>query len=123
MYVMATIELTPTTLTVRFTAAEHVAGLIRDVTVPRSAVTAVTVEDDGVRAVRGLRAPGLALPGRRKVGTWRGLGDHPRRTAVSVTRGEPAVRIAVAGQRWDELLIGTSDAAGVAAALGQPVAG
>ena len=120
---MATIHITPTTLTVRFSAAEHVAGLIRDISVPRTAIVSVTVEDDGVRAVSGLRAPGLALPGRRKVGTWRGLGDRPRRTAVSVTRGEPAVRITLEGQRWDELLVGTSEAADVAAALGQPVAG
>lgn len=120
---MATIDLTPTTLTVRFSTAEHVAGLIRDITVPRTAVVSVAVEDDGLRAVSGLRAPGLGLPGRRKVGTWRGVGGGPRRTAVSVKGGEPAVRIVLQGQRWDELLVGTSDAAGVAAALGQPVAG
>lgn len=120
---MATIELTPTTLTVRFSAAERVAGLIRDITVPRAAIVSATAEHDGLRAVSGLRAPGLALPGRRKVGTWRGLGDAPRRTAVSATGGEPAVRIVLEGQRWDQLIIGTPEAAGVAAELGQPVAG
>jgi hypothetical protein len=123
MYAMATIDLTPQTLTVRFTTAEHVGGLIRDITVPRSAVTSVAVEADGIRAVGGLRAPGLALPGRRKVGTWRGLGDQPRRTAVSVARGEAAVRITLAGQKFDQLLIGTTDAESVAGTLGARVGG
>ena len=102
---------------------KHVAGLIRDITVPRSAVVSATVEADGLRAVSGLRAPGLALPGRRKVGTWRGVGSSPRRTAVSATRGEPAVRIVLEDHRWDELIVGTSEAAGIASALSQPVAG
>jgi hypothetical protein len=123
MYAMATIDLTPQTLTVRFTTAEHVGGLIRDITVPRSAVTSVAVEADGIDAVSGLRAPGLALPGRRKVGTWRGLGNQPRRTAVSVTRGEAAVRITLAGQKVDQLLIGTTDAESVAETLRARVGG
>jgi hypothetical protein len=123
MYVMATIDITPQALTVRFTTAEHVGGLIRDITVPRSAVSSVAVEPDGIRAVGGLRAPGLQLPGRRKVGTWRGFGDQPRRTAVSVTRGEPAVRITLVGQKFDQLLIGARDAASVADALGARAGG
>jgi hypothetical protein len=121
MYDMATIDLTPQTLTVRFTTAEHVGGLIRDITVPRSAVSSVAVEPDGIHAVGGLRAPGLALPGRRKVGTWRGFGNQPRRTAVSVTRGEPAVRITLVGQKFDQLLIGTTEATSVADAVGARV--
>ena len=120
---MATIDITSSTVCVRFTTAERIAGLIRDITVPRSAVTEATVEPDGLQAVSGLRAPGLALPGRRKVGTWRGLGDRPRRTAVSVRRDEPAVRIVLTGQKFDELLIGTSDPAAVAEALGSRVGG
>lgn len=114
---MATIHLTSQTLSVRFTTAEHLAGLIRDIDVPRNAVTAVAVELDGVHATSGLRAPGLALPGRRKVGTWRGFGAQPRRTAVCVRGGQPAVRIALAGQKWDQLLICATDAKAVAAEL------
>jgi hypothetical protein len=50
----------------------------------------------------------------RKIGTWRGAG---RRTLVSVRRGQPALRVRLDGQRWDELLVGTDDAAAVAASL------
>ena len=120
---MASIEITPETLTVRFSTSERVLGLVRDITVPRSAVGDVTVEADALAAVRGLRAPGLGLPGLRKVGTWRGFGGAPRRTAVSVGKGQPAVRIALLGQRWDELVIGADDATELAARLGAPVDG
>lgn len=118
---MATITSTPTTLSVTFTTFEKVAGLLRDISVPRSAVAAVTVEPDGIRAAKGLRAPGLGLPGRRKIGTWRRRGDgRTRRTAVSVRRGQPAVRIELLGTSWDQLLIGHDDAARIAAGLGAP---
>ena len=105
---MATVEVNHSTLAVRFTAREKVLGLIRDIEVPRSAVVDVTVEADGLAAVRGFRAPGLALPGRRKVGTWRGGG---RRTAVSVSAGQSEVRVQLTGAGYDELLIGMPDAA------------
>ena len=120
---MARIDITPETLSVRFSTSEHVLGLIRDISVPRSAVGEVTVEADALAAVRGLRAPGLGLPGRRKVGTWRGFGGAPRRTAVSVRQGQPAVRIALLGQRWDQVVIGADDATELAARLGAPVGG
>jgi hypothetical protein len=104
---MATIKITDTTLEIRFRPWEKVAGLLRDLEVPRSAVTGVTVETDALRAARGLRAPGLAIPGVRKVGTWRGRG---RRTMVSVRRNQPALRITLTGARYDELLLGVDDA-------------
>ena len=105
---MATVEVGDRTLAVRFSRREKVAGLLRDIEVPRTAVVDVTAEPDGLAAVRSFRAPGLALPGRRKIGTWRGRG---RRTAVSVTAGQPAVRVRLTGVRYDELLIGVPDAA------------
>jgi hypothetical protein len=74
----------------------------------------VDVVPDAVSATRGLRAPGLALPGVRKVGTWRRPGE---KMLVCVRRGEPAVRVRLEGQRWDTLLIGTDDAAALAAEL------
>jgi hypothetical protein len=116
---MASLETTPDTLRVRLTRAERLAGLLRDVEVPRSAVTGVDVVADPLCAVRGLRAPGLALPGRR-VGTWRRSGE---RTLVSVRRGQPAVRVRLAGQRLTTLLVGADDAAAVAARVGTPAAG
>lgn len=111
---MATTQLTPTTLTVRLTRREKLAGLLRDVTVPLSAVREVELVPDPLTAMRGLRAPGLALPGVRKVGTWRRPGE---RTLVCVRRGQPAVRVRLDGQPYDTLLLGDDDAAGLAGRL------
>jgi hypothetical protein len=110
---MATVTTTPRTLTVTLTPAERVLGLLRDLEVPRSAVQSVEVVPDGVAATRGLRAPGLGLPARR-IGTWRRRGE---KTLVSVRRGRQAVRVRLAGQRFDTLLLGVDDPAAVAGAL------
>lgn len=94
------------TLTLSFTTAEKFAGLLRDQLVPVTAVTHAEVVPDGLEAARGLRAPGLALPGRRKLGTWRtGSG----RALVAVQGHRPAVRLTLTGQRYASLLI-TTDA-------------
>jgi hypothetical protein len=115
---MATLQPTTTSLTVALTRAEKIWGLLRDVTVPLSAIRSVETVEDGAAALRGLRAPGLGLPG-RKIGTWRRKGE---RTLVSVRRGRPALRIRLEGQRYDTLLVGADDAAGLAATLAARVA-
>lgn len=104
---MTTLTITADAVAVRFTRLEKVLGLVGDHVVPRSAVTAAEVVPDGLSAARGLRAPGLGIPGRRKLGTWRGHG----RTLVSVRRGQPAVQLSLEGQGWARWLIGTDDAA------------
>jgi hypothetical protein len=111
---MATLQVLPPVLSLRLTRGEKIVGLLRDVDVPLAAVRDVAVVDDAVAATSGLRAPGLGLPGVRKIGTWRGAG---RRTLVCVRRGQPAVRVRLDGQRWDELLVGADDAEAVVAAL------
>ncbi|SDF08124.1 hypothetical protein SAMN05660662_1022 [Blastococcus aurantiacus] len=111
---MATIETTQETVRIRLTRAEKFFGLLRDLEVPRAAITSVEAVPAGLAAVRGLRAPGLGLPGVRAVGTWRRRGE---KTYVSVRRHQPAVRLRLTGQRFDTALIGTDDAARVAADL------
>ena len=110
---MATVHLTTESLTVRLSRGEKLAGLLRDLTVPLDAVTVVEVVPDALAAVRGLRAPGLGLPG-RKVGTWRRRGT---RTLVSVRRGQPGLRMELTGQRFDTVLVGLADPGPVAAEL------
>ena len=74
---------------------------------PRSAVRSAEVVTDPLHGMRGLRAPGLALPGHRKIGTWRRAGE---KAFVSVRRNQPAVRIRLEGARFDTVLVGTDDA-------------
>jgi hypothetical protein len=108
---MSSIHVSDDTLTVRMAPLTKLAGLLRDQRIPLTAVTAVEVVQDGLAAARGLRAPGLALPGRRKVGTWRGRGV---RRLVDVRRGQPALRLQLRGHHYDELLLGHDDASALA---------
>jgi hypothetical protein len=111
---MATIHLTDDQLQLRFTTTEKVLGLVKDHDFPRSAIASARVEQDGLRATQGMRAPGLGLPGLRKIGTWRGRG----RSLVSVKRGAPAVVVELTGQRVDRVVVGVEgDASGLAASL------
>lgn len=100
---MAQVNIEGDALEVRFTLTEKLLGLVSDQRIPLSAVTDAHTESDGLRAVHGLRAPGLGLPGSRKVGTWRGRGT---RTLVSVRRRQPALVVRLSGQRYDALVIG-----------------
>ena len=78
---MSSIDVSETSLTIHLSPVERVFGVLRDQVVPRSAVTGVEVVPDGLSAVRGIRAPGLGLPGRRMIGTWRGRGAKTARSA------------------------------------------
>lgn len=111
---MAALRIEGDELVLHLTGFERVAGLHRSVRVPVTSVTAVDVVDDPVRSVAGVRAPGLAVPRRVKIGTWRGRGE---RRFVVARRGQPAVRVRLAGQPHTELLASVPDAAGVASAL------
>lgn len=111
---MATVTTDFTTLYVRFSRGEKIAGLLGDIAVPLHCVQEVAVERDALKAARGVRAPGLAIPGLRKIGTWRGRGI---RTAVCVRRDQPALRLTLKGHRYSELLIGVADAGQVASQL------
>jgi uncharacterized protein len=112
---MAFLTIAGDELVLELTAKEKLAGLHGDIRVPLSAVRDVRVEHDGLGAVQGLRAPGLALPGRVKIGTW--WRRRGRRTFVVVRRGMPAIRVRLAGTKPDELLVSTSSADTLAEAL------
>ena len=111
---MARIEQTADGVTVRLATWEKIAGLRGDIQIPRSAVTAVQVENEPLAAVAGVRAPGLHVPGRIKIGTWRHSGS---KTFAAARRGVSAVRLDLAGQRYSRLVISVDDAAGTADAL------
>jgi hypothetical protein len=90
---MTTILVSDDTLTVRLEPVSKLAGLLRDQVISRSAVTGVEVVTDGLAAARGVRR------------------------FVDVRRGQPALRLSLQCQHYDELLIGHDDAAGIAERL------
>jgi len=111
---MSTVRVTADRVQVHLSLAERISALRGDLDVPRSAVVAAEVLADGLAATRGLRAPGLAIPGRVKTGTWRGRGA---RHFVAVRRDVPTLRLTLDGQHYDTVLLSVPDAAAIAAAL------
>jgi alpha-beta hydrolase superfamily lysophospholipase len=105
---------------VRLPLRRKIAGMLRGTVVPLNSVRGVRVVPDGLVALRELglvRAPGLALPTRSAVGTWRGARG---RTLVDVRRGAPAVLVDLEqgdGQRWRRLLVTVEDPASTARAV------
>lgn len=111
---MARIILSDDEIRIELSLWEKVFGLMGARTIPRSAVTEVALENDPLGATRGLRAPGLGVPGSVKIGTWRGKG---RRMYVSIRRTTPAVRIEATGLDRDAFLVSVPDAAEIVTAL------
>jgi hypothetical protein len=111
---MTTLRVLDDTLTISFTTAEKVAGLVRDQQIPLTAVRAAEVVPDGLEAARGLRAPGFALPGRHKVGTWRSAAG---KTLVAVHGHRPAVRLTLDGHRYTSMLLTADTPEALAASL------
>ena len=111
---MASIQLKDEELVVRLTTPEKLASLHDDVRVPSRAIKKVAVEPRPLEAVRGLRAPGLSIPGRTKIGTWR---RFRHRGFVVARRGVPAVRLRLTHGPYDDVLVSTRDAEATAAAI------
>lgn len=111
---MSTITLDRDHLDIRFTVPERVGGLVKGQRVPVAAIRRVELVQNPIAATRGWRAPGLAVPGRRKVGHWRGRSGHE---LVAIRRGEPAIRVHLEGHHFASMLLGTPDAADLAERL------
>ncbi|MGY1623925.1 hypothetical protein ACI789_17140 [Geodermatophilus sp. SYSU D00965] len=108
---MSTVSLTAQELVIELTTAEKVAALHGDLRIPLSAITGVEVVPDALGAVRGLRAPGLALPGRAKIGTWRA---REGAEFVVARRDQPGVRFTLTGHELASVLLGDEDAESLA---------
>ena len=95
------------TITIHLTTGEKVAGVHGDLEFPLSAVAAVDLVPDALAAAHGLRAPGMSLPGVRKVGTWR---TREGAEFVVASAGQPGVRLHLQGQKLSSVLVGDLDA-------------
>ncbi len=111
---MATISLEHDTLAIRLAPLERLFAVRGDLTLPLQTIASAESVPDGLAAVRGLRAPGLGVPGRVKYGTWR------RRDGgtVALVRGRgPALRIRSSAGRVRDLLVSTPRADELAAQI------
>ena len=114
MSAVAKVVLTENELRIKMSRLERLGALHVDVVVPRSSVTFAQVAPDGLRVVRGLRAPGTGIPGYLMLGTTRG--SFGRDFCVVRGRG-PAVVIDLSAQPFERLVVSASDAPSVVAAL------
>ncbi len=109
---MSTITFGPSSTTVTLTLLEGIVSFRGSITVPNSEIASLEVVDDALTHVQGIRAPGLGVPGERKIGIWRQGGTA---MFVCVRRGKRAVRVNLQpGGQWAALLIGCDDAASIA---------
>jgi hypothetical protein len=111
---MSTLALGSDVLVIELSAAEKIAGLHGDVRIPLAAITGIEVVPDALAAAHGLRAPGLSLPGVRKVGTWR---NRAGSEFVLARRGQGGVRLTFAGQKLTSVVLGDDDAEALAARI------
>ncbi len=85
------------------TRGEKLSALRRaDLTIPWAQIRSVEAVADPFRLVHGLRAPGLGIPGRTKIGTWRSKG---RKTFAVTRKGAPGLRITLQDNTFDEILL------------------
>jgi hypothetical protein len=117
---MATVELSGRTLTIHLSTWEKIAGLHGDVAIPVDAIRSAELVDDPLGAARGIRAPGLGVPGWRKLGTWRGRGF---KDFVAVERGRPGIRLELVDQPFASVLVSVDDPKDLLSRLGVPVTG
>lgn len=104
---MAKVTVDEETVRIELTTFEKIAGLLRDQEIPLRSVVDVDVQAEPRAALRGLRAPGLAVPGRTMIGTWRGRGH---KMMVRIRRNAPAVRITADGEPFDAYLVSVDEA-------------
>ena len=114
---MAHLQIDEHSLVIVLSPKERIQAFHGNVSVPRSAVADVRVVPDGMHEVHGIRAPGTALPGVTKVGTWRSAGA----TTFAACHGHaPAVVIDLTGESYDRLVVTVQDPEAVQRSLRSP---
>lgn len=104
---MTQVEVDTAGVRIALTRADRWAALRRtDVTVPFSCIRDVETAAEPMRLVRGLRAPGLSLPGRTKIGTWRKSGQ---KTFAATRRGRPGLRLRLENHAYEQILVSVPD--------------
>ncbi len=111
---MVALEVDTDELLIRLSRGEKMGGLHGDLVVPLSEVQDVEAVAEPYRVVRGIRAPGLGVPGRTKIGTWRSKG---RKTFAVARHGQPGLRIRLQHNTFDQVALSVPDGPSLAAAI------
>jgi len=112
---MARLHLHPDRLEIALTPAEKLLALRKsDVVVPREAIRSATITDDPWIWVRGIRAPGTAIPLNLAVGQWK---FHGGKDFLVIKGTRQAVVIDVDGEEFSRVIVTTTHAQDLVGAL------
>ncbi|MBO0982979.1 hypothetical protein [Rathayibacter sp. SD072] len=112
---MPVVTVLPDRLELRLTRAERLLAFHRgDVVIDRASIRSATVTEDPWIWVRGIRAPGTAVPLTIAAGTWK---FHGGKDFLLIKRTAAAVVIDLVDEDWSRLIISTKHAPELIAAL------
>lgn len=95
---------------------EKLEGVHGDIAVPVSAIRSVTVLDDVIHAVHGLKMPGSRLPGVFAMGTF--LSKEGTTFVMIHHKNKRGLKLMLKGTSYDALIVGVDNPEQVAAGLG-----
>lgn len=112
---MASLRVHPDRLEVQLTRAEKILALRRDdLLVAREGIRSVTITDDPWIWIRGIRAPGAAVPLTLAVGTWK---FHGGKDFLVIKAKRQAVVIDLEDEEFSRIIVSTNHAAELIASL------
>lgn len=113
---MATLIREDDTLVLQLTTMEKVEGLHGDLRIPFSSVQSVTILEDAVHAVHGLKMPGTRIPGVLAMGTY--MSNEGKTFAIVHHQTKRGVKVALTEALFDTLIVGVDDPEYVVSSLG-----
>jgi len=113
---MADLHVHPDRLEIHLTRAEKVLAMKReDLVVPRDSIRSVAITEDPWIWIRGIRAPGAAVPLTLSLGTWKFHGGKDFLLIKGKQRA--AVVIDLEGEEYSRVIVSTPHAARLVEAL------
>ena len=115
---MATITVDDTHVYITLTRFERFFGILPNLTIPVKHIRQVS-QDDGILRNIGMRAPGLAWPGKALIGTFRKW----KFKDFVVWRSEPHfVVLRLESEKWDRVVVGVRDPDSIVRAIAAAIA-
>ena len=103
-------------LVLKLSTIEKAEGVHGDITVPFSSVQEITVVDDIIHAVHGIKLPGSRIPGIFAMGTF--LSGNEKLFAIVHHQNQRGVRVRLHGETFDTLLVGADNPEKLVESLG-----
>jgi hypothetical protein len=103
-------------LVLRLTTLEKMEGVHGDIHVPLSSVRSISVVDDVIHAVHGLKMPGSRIPGVFAMGTF--ISGNSVTFAIVHHQNKRGIRVALQNAKYDALIVGSEEPEKLVTSLG-----